>query len=185
MVCAASTAQLEAVSECPQSVMLARCRAVHRLHLTVAALQLTVPPWTQPAQRIADWQSLDGVQACCARRTPPAADWRQARQHPAVICKRARRSNVRLNVDAAACPPVPRGLLPVVELDGKVLAESADIVDALEATFPEPAMLPAAGSQERRCALHSCINAMCALCTLCCMARSEHVLLGLQPGAPR
>ena len=45
---------------------------------------------------------------------------------------------------------VPRGLLPVVEIDGKLMTESADIMDALEATFPEPSMMPAAGSKQRR-----------------------------------
>lgn len=43
---------------------------------------------------------------------------------------------------------VPRGLLPVIELDGKVITESTEIMEALEKTFPEPPMLPVSGTSE-------------------------------------
>ena len=61
-----------------------------------------------------------------------------------------------------------------VELDGKAHGGVCRHQGRpLEATFPAPAMLPAAGSQERRCALQ-----------LSCMASSKRVLLRLQLDTP-
>ena len=45
---------------------------------------------------------------------------------------------------------VPSGLLPAMELDGKLVIESADIMWALEEAFPESALLPPEGSRERQ-----------------------------------
>ena len=54
----------------------------------------------------------------------------------------------------AASPPahlqVPSGLLPVLEIDGRIVTESAVIQQLLEALQPEPALLPAEGSAERQ-----------------------------------
>ena len=46
---------------------------------------------------------------------------------------------------------VPGGLLPVLEIDGTVITESAQIMNVLEERFPERPMLPPAGSEARRC----------------------------------
>jgi glutathione S-transferase len=48
---------------------------------------------------------------------------------------------------------VPRGLLPVMELDGELMTESDAIMAALQDAFPERPMLPAHGTPERQCAL--------------------------------
>ena len=48
---------------------------------------------------------------------------------------------------------VPAGLLPVLELDGRVIAESARIMELLEQEFPARPMMPAPGTDERACAL--------------------------------
>ena len=48
---------------------------------------------------------------------------------------------------------MPSGLLPAIELDGKLIIESADIMWALEAAFPESALLPPEGSPQRQRAL--------------------------------
>jgi glutathione S-transferase len=45
---------------------------------------------------------------------------------------------------------VPSGLLPVLEIDGRIVTESAVIQQLLEALQPEPALLPAEGSAERQ-----------------------------------
>jgi glutathione S-transferase len=45
---------------------------------------------------------------------------------------------------------VPRGLLPVMELDGKIVTESKQIMDLLEKEFPENPMMPPVGTAERR-----------------------------------
>lgn len=37
----------------------------------------------------------------------------------------------------------PQGLLPALEVDGQVIAQSAAILDYLETMFPEPSLLPA------------------------------------------
>ena len=52
-----------------------------------------------------------------------------------------------------AIAQVPSGLLPAMELDGKLVIESADIMWALEEAFPESALLPPQGSRERQRAL--------------------------------
>ncbi|KAH7618959.1 hypothetical protein NADE_005807 [Nannochloris sp. 'desiccata'] len=44
---------------------------------------------------------------------------------------------------------VPSGLLPVLEIDGKIITESAVIQGLLEELYPEPALLPKDGTQER------------------------------------
>jgi glutathione S-transferase len=44
---------------------------------------------------------------------------------------------------------VPSGLLPVLEIDGKIITESAVIQGLLEELYPEPALLPKNGTQER------------------------------------
>eukprot|EP01025_Chloroclados_australasicus_P018932 TRINITY_DN2011_c0_g1_i1.p1 TRINITY_DN2011_c0_g1~~TRINITY_DN2011_c0_g1_i1.p1 ORF type:complete len:511 (-),score=60.95 TRINITY_DN2011_c0_g1_i1:294-1826(-) len=44
---------------------------------------------------------------------------------------------------------VPSGLLPVMEIDGKVVTESAEIAKILEKEFPEKPLLPPEGSEER------------------------------------
>lgn len=44
---------------------------------------------------------------------------------------------------------VPSGLLPVLEVDGRVITESAVIQQLLEARHPAPAMLPPEGTAER------------------------------------
>ncbi len=45
---------------------------------------------------------------------------------------------------------MPSGLLPVLELDGRVVTESAVIMSLLEEAFPETkALMPAKGSPER------------------------------------
>lgn len=49
---------------------------------------------------------------------------------------------------------VPRGLLPVLELDGQVITESSQIMNVLEKEFPENPMLPPAGTPEAKCALN-------------------------------
>ena len=46
---------------------------------------------------------------------------------------------------------VPSGLLPAMELDGKLYVESADIMRLLEQEFPENSpLMPASGSPERQ-----------------------------------
>ena len=45
---------------------------------------------------------------------------------------------------------VPSGLLPAMELDGQLVIESADIMDALERAFPESALLPLEGTPQRQ-----------------------------------
>ena len=46
---------------------------------------------------------------------------------------------------------VPSGLLPAMELDGKLYVESADIMRLLEQEFPENSpLMPAPGSPERQ-----------------------------------
>ncbi|PRW59564.1 glutathione S-transferase isoform A [Chlorella sorokiniana] len=45
---------------------------------------------------------------------------------------------------------VPSGLLPVLEVDGQVITESAVIQQVLEQMQPQPAMLPPGGSAERQ-----------------------------------
>lgn len=45
---------------------------------------------------------------------------------------------------------VPSGLLPAVQIDGKLTTESLDIMLALEVAFPEVPLLPPAGSPGRR-----------------------------------
>lgn len=46
---------------------------------------------------------------------------------------------------------VPSGLLPAMELDGRLVVESADIMRILEEAFPEnKPLLPPKGSQERQ-----------------------------------
>ena len=44
----------------------------------------------------------------------------------------------------------PRGLVPVLVDDGKVIIESNDILIYLEAKFPEPELIPAASDEEAR-----------------------------------
>eukprot|EP01024_Parvocaulis_polyphysoides_P051428 TRINITY_DN50603_c0_g1_i2.p2 TRINITY_DN50603_c0_g1~~TRINITY_DN50603_c0_g1_i2.p2 ORF type:complete len:239 (+),score=27.94 TRINITY_DN50603_c0_g1_i2:41-718(+) len=44
---------------------------------------------------------------------------------------------------------VPSGLLPVMEIDGKVVTESAEIAKILEREFPEKPLLPPQGSEDR------------------------------------
>jgi glutathione S-transferase len=44
---------------------------------------------------------------------------------------------------------MPSGQVPVAEIDGKVVADSAAIQRQLEALFPERPLLPAAGTPER------------------------------------
>jgi glutathione S-transferase len=44
---------------------------------------------------------------------------------------------------------VPSGLLPVLEVDGRIITESAVIQGLLEELYPEPALLPKDGTQER------------------------------------
>jgi len=45
---------------------------------------------------------------------------------------------------------VPGGLLPVIELDGKVITESLVIMQTLDAAFPNgPPMVPPPGTPER------------------------------------
>lgn len=44
---------------------------------------------------------------------------------------------------------VPSGLLPVLEVDGRIITESAVIQGLLEELYPEPALLPQDGTQER------------------------------------
>ncbi len=44
---------------------------------------------------------------------------------------------------------VPSGLLPVLEIDGKIITESAVIQGLLEELYPEPALLPKDGTSER------------------------------------
>jgi hypothetical protein len=46
---------------------------------------------------------------------------------------------------------VPSGLLPVLEIDGSTITESAQIMQLLEKEFPDCPMLPAEGSSLRRC----------------------------------
>jgi glutathione S-transferase len=46
---------------------------------------------------------------------------------------------------------VPSGLLPVLELDGAVITESAQIMEVLEREFPETPMMPPAGTTQRKC----------------------------------
>ena len=49
------------------------------------------------------------------------------------------------------CLQVPSGLLPVLEMDGKLTTESAAIMDKLEAAFPQLPMMPwPEGSPEDR-----------------------------------
>lgn len=47
---------------------------------------------------------------------------------------------------------VPRGLLPAIEIDGKLMTESLDIMFAIEKTFPDPArpMFPPSGRERER-----------------------------------
>lgn len=47
---------------------------------------------------------------------------------------------------------VPSGLLPVLEVDGQVITESAVIQQILEQMYPQLPMLPAEGSQRERAA---------------------------------
>ena len=42
----------------------------------------------------------------------------------------------------------PRGLVPVLVHDGRVIIESNDILDYLERTFPEPALIPAEAHEQ-------------------------------------
>jgi glutathione S-transferase len=51
---------------------------------------------------------------------------------------------------------VPRGLLPVLELDGRVITESAEIMAVLEVEFTQVPMLPAEGTAEHKCANFGC-----------------------------
>ena len=44
---------------------------------------------------------------------------------------------------------VPSGLLPVLQVDGQIITESAVIQGLLEQMYPEPALLPAEGTPER------------------------------------
>lgn len=44
---------------------------------------------------------------------------------------------------------VPAGMLPVLELDGRVITESAEIMAELERAFPQRPLLPARGTPER------------------------------------
>ena len=44
---------------------------------------------------------------------------------------------------------VPSGLLPVLEVDGQVITESAVIQQVLEQMYPERPLLPPEGSPER------------------------------------
>ena len=44
---------------------------------------------------------------------------------------------------------VPSGMLPVMEIDGAMITDSAAIAAALESTFPETPLLPADGTPER------------------------------------
>lgn len=44
---------------------------------------------------------------------------------------------------------VPSGLLPVLEVDGQIITESATIRQLLEKWYPQPAMLPPEGTTER------------------------------------
>lgn len=44
---------------------------------------------------------------------------------------------------------VPSGLLPVLEVDGQIITESAVIQGLLEQMYPEPALLPPEGSEAR------------------------------------
>ena len=49
------------------------------------------------------------------------------------------------------CLQVPSGLLPVLEMDGRLTTESAAIMDKLEAAFPQHPMMPwPEGSPEDR-----------------------------------
>ena len=51
---------------------------------------------------------------------------------------------------AQTCSQVPSGLLPAMELDGKLYVESAEIMRLLEDEFPDSSpLMPAAGSKER------------------------------------
>ena len=45
---------------------------------------------------------------------------------------------------------VPSGLLPAMEIDGRLIIESNDIMRAVEEEFPAPALLPAEGTPERQ-----------------------------------
>jgi glutathione S-transferase len=56
---------------------------------------------------------------------------------------------------------VPRGLLPVVELDGKIITESSEIMSTLEREFPEAPLMPPAGTPVHKCGSLSCA----ALCS--------------------
>lgn len=47
---------------------------------------------------------------------------------------------------------MPSGLLPVLEVEGRVITESAVIQQVLEQLQPAPAMLPAEGTPEREAA---------------------------------
>ena len=51
---------------------------------------------------------------------------------------------------AAGRLQVPSGLLPVLEVDGQIITESAVIQQVLEQLAPQPAMLPPEDSAERR-----------------------------------
>jgi glutathione S-transferase len=51
---------------------------------------------------------------------------------------------------ACHLPQVPSGLLPVIEIDGKVVTESTVIMNLLEETFPDTKpLMPAKGTPER------------------------------------
>ena len=44
---------------------------------------------------------------------------------------------------------VPSGLLPAMELDGRLVIESDDIMRELERAFPDTALLPPQGTRQR------------------------------------
>lgn len=78
---------------------------------------------------------------------------------------------------------VPRGLLPVLELDGSVVVtESADIMDVLEREFPETPMMPRGGTPEHKHVLPPPIASLCPSLHVVALGFCTDVVLALYSG---
>ncbi|MEM1114228.1 MAG: glutathione S-transferase family protein [Pseudomonadota bacterium] len=106
-------------------------------------VQLAKKDITTP--EVLDWQGIHLLHfsgSTCSKKIRIFLDYKNVDwvSHPVNLLKRENNSDWFMGIN-------PRGLVPVLVHDGAVHIESNDILDYLEALYPEPALMPAEHTQ--------------------------------------